>query len=91
MSWQDLEVDRDNAQKTRDAIRERQTELAKAYNRCFGTDDGAKVLDDMTKRFLLENNTSLSAENINYEAAYHNGEAGIMRYIVHQIQQAEKL
>tara|TARA_R100000963_G_C4594671_1_gene70599 strand:- start:332 stop:607 length:276 start_codon:yes stop_codon:yes gene_type:complete len=91
MSWQDLEVDRDNAQKTRDAIREKQTELAKAYNRCFGTDDGAKVLDDMTKRFLLENNTSLSAQNINYEAAYHNGEAGIMRYIVHQIQQAEKL
>lgn len=91
MSWQDLEVDRDNAQKTRDAIREKQIELAKAYNRCFGTDDGAKVLDDMTKRFLLENNTSLSAQNINYEAAYHNGEAGIMRYIVHQIQQAEKL
>jgi len=91
MSWQDLEVDQDSAQKTRDAIREKQTELAKAYNRCFGTDDGAKVLDDMTKRFLLENNTSLSADNINYEAAYHNGEAGIMRYIVHQIQQAEKL
>jgi hypothetical protein len=91
MSWQDLEVDQDSAQKTRDAIREKQTELAKAYNRCFGTDDGAKVLDDMTKRFLLENNTSLSAQNINYEAAYHNGEAGIMRYIVHQIQQAEKL
>ena len=91
MSWQDLEVDRHNAQKNRDAIREKQIELAKAYNRCFGTDDGAKVLDDMTKRFLLENNTSLSAQNINYEAAYHNGEAGIMRYIVHQIQQAEKL
>jgi hypothetical protein len=91
MSWQDLEVDRHNAQKNRDAIREKQIELAKAYNRCFGTDDGAKVLDDMTKRFLLENNTSLSADNINYEAAYHNGEAGIMRYIVHQIQQAEKL
>lgn len=91
MSWQDLEVDRHNAQKNRDAIREKQIELAKAYNRCFGTDDGAKVLDDMTKRFLLENDTSLSADNINYEAAYHNGEAGIMRYIVHQIQQAEKL
>jgi hypothetical protein len=91
MSWQDLELDQDSAQESRDAIREKQTELAKAYNRCFGTDDGSKVIDDMTKRFLLENNTSLSAQNINYEAAYHNGEAGIMRYIIHQIQQAEKL
>ena len=86
MSWQDLELDQDNAQESRDAIREKQTELAKAYNRCFNTDDGSKVIDDMTRRFLLENNTSLSAQNINYESAYHNGEAGIMRYIIHQIQ-----
>jgi len=91
MSWDDLEVNEDKAREAQSAIRERQVELAKAYNRCFGTDDGQKVLKDMTKRFLLENDTSLAAQNINYEAAYHNGEAGVMRYIVHQIQQAEKL
>ena len=91
MSWDDLEVNEDKAREAQSAIRERQTELAKAYHRCFGTDDGIKVMEDMTKRFLLENDTSLAAQNINYEAAYHNGESGVMRYIVHQIQQAEKL
>jgi hypothetical protein len=91
MSWDDLEVNEDKAREAQSAIRERQIELAKAYNRCFGTDDGMKVLEDMSKRFLLENDTSLVAQNINYEAAYHNGESGVMRYIVHQIQQAEKL
>lgn len=91
MSWDDLEVNEDKAREAQSAIRERQIELAKAYNRCFGTDDGIKVLEDMSKRFLLENDTSLAAQNINYEAAYHNGESGVMRYVVHQIQQAEKL
>jgi hypothetical protein len=81
MSWDDLEVNEDKAREAQSAIRERQVELA----------NGQKVLEDMTKRFLLENDTSLAAQNINYEAAYHNGEAGVMRYIVHQIQQAEKL
>jgi hypothetical protein len=91
MSWDDLEVNESKAKEAQSAIRERQAELAKAYNRCFGTDDGIRVMEDMTKRFLLENDTSLAAQNINYEAAYHNGESGVMRYIVHQIQQAEKL
>jgi hypothetical protein len=91
MSWDDLEVNDAQAREAQGAIRERQAELAKAYNRCFASDDGTRVIEDMTKRFLLENDTSLSAQNINYESAYHNGEAGVMRYIVHQIQQAEKL
>lgn len=91
MSWEDLEIDTGKAQKAQSAIREKQAELAKAYNRCFATDDGNRVLEDLSKRFLLENDTSLAAQNINYEAAYHNGEAGVMRFIVHQIQQAERL
>jgi len=91
MSWDDLELNESKAKEAQSAIREMQAELAKAYNRCFGTDDGIRVMEDMTKRFLLENDTSLAAQNINYEAAYHNGESGVMRYIVHQIQQAEKL
>jgi|TARA_R100001369_G_scaffold30972_1_gene54914 hypothetical protein len=91
MSWDDLEVDQDQAREAHSAIRERQIELAKAYHRCFSSDDGMKVIEEMTNRFLLENDTSLSAQNVNYESAYHNGEAGVMKYIVHQIQQAEKL
>jgi|TARA_R110000796_G_scaffold3837_2_gene14752 hypothetical protein len=91
MSWDDLEVDEDKAREAQSSIREKQVELAKAYSRCFKSDDGIRVLEDMTKKFLLDNDTSLSAQNINYESAYHNGEGGVMRYIVHQIQQAEKL
>jgi hypothetical protein len=91
MSWDDLEVNEEKAREAQSAIRQKQSELAKAYSRCFSTDDGIKVLEDMSKRFLLENDTSLAAQNINYEAAYHNGESGVMRYVVHQIQQAEKL
>jgi hypothetical protein len=91
MSWDDLEVNEEKAREAQSAIRQKQAELAKAYSRCFSTDDGIKVLEDMSKRFLLENDTSLAAQNINYEAAYHNGESGVMRYVVHQIQQAEKL
>jgi len=91
MSWDDLVVNEEKAREAQSAIRQKQAELAKAYSRCFSTDDGIKVLEDMSKRFLLENDTSLAAQNINYEAAYHNGESGVMRYVVHQIQQAEKL
>jgi hypothetical protein len=32
MSWEDLEIDTGKAQKAQSAIREKQAELAKAYN-----------------------------------------------------------
>ena len=50
-----------------------------------------KVVEDLTRKFLLDNSTDLNAQNVEYEAAYHNGEAGVVRMIVHYIQQAEKV
>jgi hypothetical protein len=91
MSWEALEVDQEKANKTKAEIRERQTELAKAYNRCFSTDDGLKVLEDLSRRFIMDNDTPLSSANINYEAAYHNGESGVIKFIVHLIKRAESI
>jgi hypothetical protein len=91
MSWESLEIDQEKANKSKEQIREKQVELAKAYARCFSTDDGFKVIEDLSRRFLLDNNTPLNSQNINYEAAYHNGEAGAIKFILHLVRRAEKL
>tara|TARA_R110000803_G_scaffold49532_2_gene103083 strand:- start:3640 stop:3915 length:276 start_codon:yes stop_codon:yes gene_type:complete len=91
MSWEDLDIDHDKVDKSKAEIRERQVELAKAYHRCFSTDDGLKVLEDLSRKFIMENETPLSSANINYEAAYHNGETGVVKFIVHLIKRAEVL
>jgi hypothetical protein len=91
MSWENLEIDQEKANKSKAQIREKQVELAKAYHRCFSTDDGFKVIEDLSRRFLIDNNTPLNSQNINYEAAYHNGEAGAIKFILHLVRQAEEL
>jgi hypothetical protein len=91
MSWDQLDVNKEQADKAKAKIRERQVELAKAYHRCFATDDGFKVIEDLTKRFIMDNDTPFNATNVNYEAAYHNGETGVVKFIMHLISQAEKL
>ncbi len=65
--------------------------LAKNYNRCFATPEGQKVIEHLSATFLINNDTSLDAKNVNYEAAYHNGEAGAVRYILAQISKAATL
>ena len=91
MSWDTIEGENPKARKQQEAARERQVELCKAYARCFNTEDGQKVMEDLTRRFLLENSTALESNNVEYEAAYHNGEAGVIRMIIHYIQHAENL
>ena len=91
MSWDDIEGQNPKAQKQQAKAREKQTELTKAYARTFNTEDGQKVLEDLTRRFLIGNATSLNSQNVAYEAAYHNGEAGVIRMIIHYIQQTERL
>jgi len=91
MSWDDIEGQNPKAKKQQAAAREKQSELTKAYARTFNTEDGQKVLEDLTRRFLLENATPISSQNVAYEAAYHNGEAGVIRMIIHYIQQAERV
>tara|TARA_R110000744_G_scaffold63531_2_gene130691 strand:- start:465 stop:749 length:285 start_codon:yes stop_codon:yes gene_type:complete len=94
MSWDTInsnEFNAGTAKQANDAARAKAAELAKAYNRCFGTNDGKRVLADLTQRFIFQNTTPLGSENPNYEAAYHNGESGIVKFLINQVQQAEVL
>tara|TARA_R110002096_G_scaffold75938_2_gene179407 strand:+ start:3496 stop:3780 length:285 start_codon:yes stop_codon:yes gene_type:complete len=94
MSWDTINkgnFNAGNAKKANDEARRKAAELAKAYNRCFATDDGKRVLADLTQRFIFQNTTPFGSENPNYEAAYHNGESGIVKFLINQVQQAEVL
>ena len=66
-------------------------ETAQAYHRLFKTVDGQRVLNDLTQNMIYGNDTSFEAININYEAAYKNGEAGVVKYIINQITKAEAI
>jgi hypothetical protein len=92
MSWTEIDkasVDPEAATKQNNKKRQQISELAKAYHRCLTSEDGARVLADLSKRFIYDNNTSFSSSNIGYEAAYHNGEAGVVKFLINQLQQAE--
>lgn len=66
-----------------------EVELAQAYNRLFKTTDGQRVLNDLTQKLLYNNDTPFNSPNVNYEAAYRNGEAGVVKLIIKQITRAE--
>jgi predicted Zn-dependent peptidase len=95
MSWEDLNghhgFNKETAKKANNAAREKAAELAQAYNHCFATPEGKKVLEDLTQRFIFQNNTPFGSENANYESAYHNGESGVVKFLINQIQKAEIL
>ena len=94
MSWEEIDkasVDTGASSKHNAEKRAQAAELAKTYNRCFGSDDGKRVLSDLTARFIYNNDTPFASENVNYEAAYHNGESGVVKFVINQIQQAEIL
>jgi predicted Zn-dependent peptidase len=95
MSWEDLNghhgFNHETAKKANNAAREKAAELAQAYNHCFATPEGKRVLEDLTQRFIFQNNTPFGSENANYESAYHNGESGVVKFLINQIQQAEIL
>ena len=79
MSWEELETNKEPSHEQKLA-REQEIALSKAYQRLFATKDGVKVLNDLSQRFIYNNNTPLEAVNPNYEAAYHNGESGVVKY-----------
>ncbi len=91
MSWSNIDqlADPEVAKKQAGIRRQNAADLAKAYHRVFTTEDGARILADLTRRFVYDNDTSFGAENINYEAAYHNGEAGVVKFLINQMKQAE--
>ena len=79
------------ADKSNAEARQQAADLARRYHRILNTDDALKLIEDLTKRFIFNNVTSLDATNPDYEAAYHNGEAGVVKYIINQITIARKL
>lgn len=91
MSWEDLQ----NKDASKDeASREAQAQaaaLAKNYAVCFSTQQGKVVLDHLVNSFIMANDTNLLAPNINYEAAYKNGEAGVIKTILNQLKRAQTL
>ena len=91
MTWENIDQlsDSKTAKKQAELRKRNANDLAKAYHRVFTTDDGARILSDLTKRFVYDNDTSFGAENINYEAAYHNGESGVVKFLLNQMRQAE--
>mgnify|MGYP003646796505 FL=1 len=93
MSWEDINQSADPEQAKKQAkIRlQNASDLAKSYHRVFTTDDGQRILSDLTRRFVYDNDTSFGSGNINYEAAYHNGEAGVIKFLINQMKQAEIL
>jgi len=91
MSWNNLDIKNADAEKIAKESRSKQAELAKDYHRCFNTDEGKRVLQDLTQRFIYNNDTQLASPNINYEAAYHNGEKGVLKFIVHVMTSAREL
>ncbi len=93
MSWVDLDkpVNTEQAEKYKAESQQKQSDMAKAYHRLFNTDDGKRVLADLTAKMLYNNDTDFTSVNVNYEAAYHNGEAGAVKHIINQIRKAEVL
>lgn len=71
--------------------REKAAKLAQKYARCFGSDDGRAVLDHMVNTFIMSNDTPFETANINYQAAYKNGEAGLVKFILNQIKRASEI
>jgi len=81
-------------EKAQYAQKERRAEaasLSQAFARLFSTDDGQKVLQHLSDKCLVNNDTPINSPNINYEAAYKNGEGGVIKYIINQMGNAEVL
>jgi len=91
MSWEELDKTQKQGSKQAKEAREAAATLAKNYAICFGTEQGKYVLQHLVNEFVMGSDTSFSSQNINYEAAYHNGESGAIKYILNQIKRAQIL
>lgn len=90
MSWEDIEKKTSpevqaQAKKDKENKEQEVRDLTNAYKRLFQTDDGKRILGDLTQKFIYNNDVLLDATNINYQTAYKNGEGGVAKYIIHQL------
>jgi len=83
------EESKEKARKAKDNQRADKASLVQAYARLFKTDDGLRVLNDLSKRYLYDNAIDMNLENINYRAAFANGEAEVIKEIINKMQKAE--
>ena len=63
--------------------------MAQAYARLFKTDDGQKVLQDLSQKYFYNNAIDMESRNIDYRAAFANGEAEVIKQIINNMQSAE--
>ena len=77
--------------KARDNAEQKAINIANAYSRCFSTEDGKTVIEHLSNEYVFNSNVDLTSTNINYEAAYKNGEAGLVKMIIAQITRAANL
>ena len=92
MTWDQIDkasVDAEASSKRNEEYRQKTLELAKAYSKCFSGADGKRVLEALSGNFLYGNDPPFSSPNINCEAAYHDGEAGVVKFIINQMQHAQ--
>jgi hypothetical protein len=66
-----------------------EVEIAKKYARIFESEDGKVVFEHLFKRFVMDNDTPLNSQNVTYEAGYHAGEAGLIKFITYQMTKAK--
>lgn len=88
MSWDDLEAKTPSGVKE---AREKQAAIAKQYHACFTSDAGKAVLDHLVNIYIMGNETAFNSPNIEFEAGYHAGEAGIVKMILNQMKRAQEL
>ena len=88
MSWDELDDVNPNRLTEK---REKAIELAKNYSRCFATEEGKKVLEHLVNTYVMESNIDHNTQNIDYVAAYKNGEAGLVKMILNQLKRAQTI
>lgn len=91
MSWDQLDGLGADLSAKSESARATAAALAKNYAACFESEAGEKVLEHLVNNFVIRNTTPLNAANVLYEAGYHNGEAGLVRMILSQIERAKTL
>lgn len=83
-------LSKEQAEEANKKARRAVIEKAQKFKRVFTSPEGEEVLGFMINDFIMNNSTQMSSPNVNYEAAYHNGEAGVVRYIIEQIRRADE-
>ena len=64
-------------------------DLQRIYRAVFTTDDGAKVLDDLKKRFGLYNSTHVPGDP--HESAFYEGQRNAMLIILRMLEERKDL